>query len=158
MHHIKTWSCLLFHILWLNWLNNSLVVMEMADSSTHEASFCNLSIRSTPQWAPASDGEKRANWNCSGQPTIEISLQFFVQQAIFHVDFSCYGKCRKIPRYTAVGQSIVPPAFLSTSSSWISMKSDDDTYPDTMTIVFLGSSCSMCITMSVCQLITSLLI
>ena len=48
MHHIKTWSCLLFHLLWLNWLNYSNVVMEMPDSWTREASFCNLSFGSTP--------------------------------------------------------------------------------------------------------------
>ena len=44
--------CLLFRVLWLKWLNNIPVVMEMADFSTHEPSLCNFYIgNSTPQWA-----------------------------------------------------------------------------------------------------------
>ena len=57
--------------------------------------------------SPAIDGEKRANWNWSGRPTIEIRVRLFEQQAIFRVDFCSRGKCRKIPRYTGVGQSIL---------------------------------------------------
>ena len=53
--------------------------------------------------SPVIDDEKRANWNWSGQPINEISIQLFEQQAIFRFDFFSRGKCRKIPRYTGLG-------------------------------------------------------
>jgi hypothetical protein len=49
------------------------------------------------------NGEKRANWNWLGWPTIEIRARLFEQQAIFRVDFLSRGKCRKFLNTRGLG-------------------------------------------------------
>ena len=48
---------------------------------------------------PSIDGEKRANWNWTGRPTIDISVWLFEQQASFRDNFFSHG----IPRYMGRG-------------------------------------------------------
>ena len=78
--------------------------MEMANSSTHEASFCNLSIGSTPQRAllsmvksaPIGTGQddQQLKFACGVLNNKQFSVWTFSR-----------GKCRKIPRpiYTTHG-------------------------------------------------------
>ena len=72
------------------------VVMEMADSSTHEASFCNLCIGSTPQHPLLSMVISVPIGTVQDDQQFEIRIWLFKQQAIFRVDFLVAENVEKI--------------------------------------------------------------